>query len=76
VAPKAPAKKPVAKPGGKTGDKGNRRSTSTAPSSGTSKDKRLAENRSAAYQAGSKTKAAGRPTNPRKAGTATRSGDE
>ncbi len=57
------------------GNKGNRKSTSTAPKSGTPKDKRRSENRSPKFQGGSATKAKGRPTNPRKAGTTIRKGD-
>lgn len=57
------------------GNKGNKKSTSTAPKTGTPKDKRRSENRSAAYKGGSETKAKGRPTNPRKAGTTVRKGD-
>lgn len=56
-------------------NKGNTKSTSTAPSSGTAKDKRRSENRSSAYKGGSATKKKGAPTNPRKAGTRVRKGD-
>jgi hypothetical protein len=50
-------------------NKGNQKSTSTAPKPGGKKDKRRSENRSGAYQGGSKTKDHGAPTNSHKAGT-------
>lgn len=57
------------------GNKGNTRSTSTAPKTGTPADKRLSGNRSSAYKSGTATKQKGAPTNPRKAGTRVRKGD-
>lgn len=59
---------------GQEGNKGNTKSTSTAPSSGTSADKRKSGNRSPKFKGGAATKAKGAPTNPRKAGTRVRKG--
>lgn len=50
----------------------NSKSTSTKPKAGGKPDKRLAENRSSAYKAGSRTKNHGSPTNARDAGTKNR----
>ena len=57
---------------GQKGNKGNTKSTSTAPRKGGKPDRRLAKNRSSAYDSGSRTKAHGSPTNAREKGSRNR----
>ena len=57
---------------GQKGNKGNTRSTSTKPKTGTPKDKRRSGARSDKYPAGAATKAHGSPTNSHKPGTKVR----
>ncbi len=52
----------------------NPHSTSTKPTKGGSKDKRLSENRSKNYKAGDRTRESGSPTNSRQKGTKKRVG--